>query len=260
MQLLPRYLVNNRVNIVANLAGFVTEYKPVYQRQIQIYKGIDNILEFRLLNADQKPINTQLYIPKFVAFDENNIMILQYDGNILDDGSTATRGLFTITILENDLLNIKQQYIKYNISLVDVDQNRIITYTDTHFGINGIMRVSAEAFPGAKASIVITNFLETSVGSDEYISDAIDAENGINNNEGLHTAAIYTQGYTGDVVVQATLDNQVTESTNWSDVITVTLDGSETDPTPVNFNGMFTYIRFKTNTDPATLTKILVRN
>ena len=70
MQLIPRYLVNNTVTIVANDSGFITEFKPVYSRQIKVYRGIDNTIQFRLLNADQKPINVASYTPKFVAFDE----------------------------------------------------------------------------------------------------------------------------------------------------------------------------------------------
>ena len=51
-----RYLAPNRINILANEAGFITEYKPVYSRALQVYKGIDNVLEFKVLNPDQKPI------------------------------------------------------------------------------------------------------------------------------------------------------------------------------------------------------------
>ena len=102
MQLLPRYLVKNTTTVVADMAGFITEYRPVYSKQLQVYKGIDNVLDFRLLNADQKPVDITSYTPKFVAFDENNTMVLEKDGTILDDGSTITRGKFTITITEND--------------------------------------------------------------------------------------------------------------------------------------------------------------
>ena len=74
MQLVPRYLVSNRTHIVADVAGFITEYRPVYNRQLQVYKGIDNVLQFKVLNADQKPLDIVNYTPKFVAFDENNNM------------------------------------------------------------------------------------------------------------------------------------------------------------------------------------------
>ena len=120
-----RYLVSNRINILANEAGFVTEYKPVYSRQLNVYKGIDNVLEFRLLNADQKPLDVDRYTPKFVAFDENNQMVISPRNgvNLQEGDSTAytKKGLFKVTITENDLLNIKDQFLSYNVYLVDYD-------------------------------------------------------------------------------------------------------------------------------------------
>ena len=83
----------------------------------------------------------------------------------------------------------------------------------------------------------------------------------INGNEALHTAAVYTSAYTGTVVVQATLDNQVTGTTQWADIATITLQGYETLPSPVSFNGVFSHIRFKATANPADkITKVLVRN
>ena len=54
MQLIPRYLVNNRTTVVVNDTGFITEYKPVYSRNLKIYRGIDNKIEFKIPNADLK--------------------------------------------------------------------------------------------------------------------------------------------------------------------------------------------------------------
>ena len=72
---------------------------------------------------------------------------------------------------------------------------------------------------------------------------------------------MYTSSYSGDIVVQATLDNQVTESTQWADVATLTFVGTETEPKPVNFNGVFSHLRFKADANPADkITKVLVRN
>jgi hypothetical protein len=266
MQFTPRYLVNNRVTIIANDAGFVTEYRPVYQRQLHVYRGIDNVLQFRLLNADQKPINVSAYTPKFVAYDETNTLVIEHDGvvNQLDD-SSASRGLFTVTVTENDLLNINQQYLKYNIYLVDSNSTKTLTYVDSHFDNNGTIFVDSYAFPGPKSSYSLTQFTEelgvAGDDSDNYwLSESISAEPAINGNEALHTAAVYSDSYVGDVVVQATLENQVTDNTNWADIATVSLS-NETEPKPVNFNGVFSHLRFKTTASPTnTISKILVRN
>lgn len=259
MQLVPRYLVNNRTTIIANDAGFVTEYKPVYSRQIKVFSNIDNKLEFRVLNADQKPINIEDYTPKFQAFDENNRLIIEHDGVALTgDDSAAIRGLFQITISENDLLNVKSQYLKYSIYLQNSDGDKTLTYAGSHFEGCGTIYVDTCQYPAPKGSTSVTTFLPE---NDVWYSSTIDAQPGINGNEALHTAAIYTNSYDGDIVIQSTLDNEVTDSTAWADIKTVTLTGSETEPTPANFNGVFSHLRFKATANPADkITKILVRN
>lgn len=261
MQLTPRYLVSNRITLVANVAGFVTEYRPVYSRQLQVYKGIDNVLEFRLMNADQRPIDTTQYIPKFVAFDENNNLVIEREGTILDDGSSSLRGLFTITVTENDLLNVKQQYLKYNVYLLNTSNEKVLTYSHSNFDNDATIYVNSRTFPGPSATYQVQQFEQTQVDSEEWISESVSAEPAINGNEALHTAAVYTNSYVGNVTVQATLDNQVTESSNWADIAVLEFTGLETEPLPVNFNGVFSHLRFKTDANPADkITKILVRN
>ena len=261
MQLVPRYLVNNTTIVVANMAGFITEYRPVYSKQLQLYKGIDNVLEFRLLNADQKSVDITSYTPKFVAFDETGQMILEKDCTILDDGSTVARGKFSVTVTENELLNVKQQYLSYTIYMQETDGDKMLTYSHSNFDNDATIYVNARTFPGPRASYEVATFSQEGVGVDTWYSETVDAQPAINGNEALHTAAVYTSAYSGDIVVQATLDNQVTESTQWADVATLTLSGTETTPAPINFNGVFSHLRFKADAHPADkITKILVRN
>ena len=261
MQLVPRYLVNNTTIVVANMAGFITEYRPVYSKQLQLYKGIDNVLEFRLLNADQKSVDITSYTPKFVAFDETGQMILEKDCTILDDGSTVARGKFSVTVTENELLNVKQQYLSYNVYMQETDGDKVLTYSHSNFDNDATIYVNARTFPGPRASYEVATFSQEGVGVDTWYSETVDAQPAINGNEALHTEAVYTSAYSGDIVVQATLDNQVTESTQWADVATLTLSGTETTPAPINFNGVFSHLRFKADANPADkITKILVRN
>ena len=262
-QLIPRYLVNNRIQIIANDSGFITEYRPVYQRQIKIYKNIDNKQQFRILNADQKPLSISGYAVKFNAFDENKSLIISHDATaVVGDDSAATRGLCTVTISENDLLNVDDQYLSYNVHLVDSNSDNTITYSDSFFGNNGTIQVISGALPGPRDSYNFTQFQQEGVNSTTFYSESKTAEPAINGNEALHSAAIYTSSaYIGDVVVQATLDSTVTESTLWGDVATVTFTGSETTPIPINFNGVFNHLRFKTSASPTDkISKILVRN
>lgn len=266
MQLVPRYLVNNRTTIIVNDAGFATEYRPVYSRNLKVFSNIDNILEFRVLNADQKPINISAYTPRFQAFDEDKRLIIEHDGVALyGDDSAATRGLFKVTITENDLLNVKSQFLSYSIHLVDANGDKKLTYAGTNFDGCGTIYIDTCQYPAPAESISVTTFNEDSgqAGVDDSVwySSTIDAQPGINGNEALHTAVVYTNNYVGDVSVQATLDNTVTEASKWATIATQSFTGSETEPKPINFYGVLSHIRFKASASPAnTITKILVRN
>jgi hypothetical protein len=262
MQLIPRYLVKNRIDVVLDVTGFATEYRPVYQRQIKIYKGIDNNIQFKMLNADQKPVSIAGKTPRLHAFDENKNLVLDIDGEVLDDGSTRrTQGMFTVAVTENDLLNLDQQYLSYTVFLVDDDtHDRSITYSDPHFNNPGVMFVSAQAFPAVKPSMVIQQFQQTQFGEDRWVSETASAEPHINSNEALHTLAIYTNGFVGSLILQATLNQQINEGVSWSDIKTVEFTGEETEPTVINTVGVFKYFRFVALADPETIEKILIRN
>ena len=262
MQLIPRYLIENKIDVISNDIGFVTEYRPVYSRQIKMYRGIDNSFQFRMLNADQKPVRIT-DTPVIVIFDESDNKIIERDCTVQDDGSTlTTKGLFTVTITENDLLNVKQQYLHYNVYMRSSSGNTL-TYANRNFESAGTIYVDGHAYAGPKSSNEITTFYQQNdywvAGSDN--TNSITADPGLNGNEALHTVAVYTSAYTGTLEIQATLDNQITGQNNWTTVSTIEFDGTETDPVPANFNGVYTYIRFKTSEDPEDkITKILVRN
>ena len=110
MQLIPRYLVNNRTTVLVNETGLITEYRPVYTKQIKLSRGIDNVLQFKLLNADQKAVTLTGKTAKFTAFDENKNMIIQRNGT---PHATIT-GLFTVSVTESELLNLPNQFISYD--------------------------------------------------------------------------------------------------------------------------------------------------
>lgn len=260
MQLQHRYLLKNRISIVLNEAGIATEYRPVYYRQLKIYKGINNVLEFRLLNSDQKPVSLSTYTPKFVAYDENNKLVLEKTATIIDDfSSAASKGRFNVTVADNDTLNLKGQYLTYTIYMVDSSSNsNVVTYNDAQFGSCGTIEIETCAFPGPLDSYTVSTFTQDNT---DWYSESIEADPAKNGNEALHTAAVYTDNYVGDVTVQATLENQVIGTTNWADIATVTFSGSESTPTPINFNGVFSHIRFKATANPSEkITKVLVRN
>ena len=256
MQLVPRYLVKNKINIISNDAGLLTEYRPVYQRTIKISRGVDNLIQFKLLNADQKPV-TITQTPMFIAFDENMRQIFQKECDILDDGSTRnTLGMFTVKITDADLLNVPQQYLKYNVYLLDNTGNRSVTYANTAFESAGVMYVDGASYPGPIPNYLINRFYKVGLawiaGGDS--SDSINVVSETANTNKIHTAVVYPNEYQGTLTIQGTLDGSV--GLNWFDIQEVEITGS--DLIPINFTGGFTFVRFKLDNDPTDNTPHIV--
>jgi hypothetical protein len=263
MQLTPRYLLKQRINLQSSETGYTVEYRPVYARQIKVYRGIENQLYFRLLNADQKPVAVTA-TPVFVAFDENRNQVLEYEATVTDDGSSRdSRGTFEVTIPERDLVNIRQQYLHYNIYLQNHMDHRTLTYAGRNFDSTGVIFIDGLSFPGPKRSTEIVNFYPV---NNQWIAgntaaDSVYAFPGTNGQDALHTVAVYSVGYSGLLTIQATLENQISGQNNWFDITQITFSGTENQPVSVNFNGVYSYLRFVFDNDPAGLiTKILIRN
>lgn len=255
MQLIPRYLVNNRTTVVVNDAGFATEFKPVYTKELNIYRGIDNNLEFKIVNADQKGKSLTGYTVRFVAFDEDGDQVLDKQAT----ASTTITGLCTVVVSESDIIDLQDQFLTYTLYLVDANGNKTLTYSHSNLANNGYAKISSKAFPGAKESKSVSVFTQHTGGNDEWTTQALDAEPGKNGNSALHTVAVYSSNFTGDIEIEASLSNTVSVGMPWTKVATVSL-ANETMPVDANFNGVYQYIRFRTTTDPANISKILIRN
>jgi len=263
MQLIPRYLYKNKVDVVTNDVGFVTEYRPVYSRQIKIYKGIDNTVQFRFLNADQKPIDISNEIIKFVAYRESNIKALD-----LTATATATKGLATLTIGKTDLEDLLQQYLTYTVYFDDGSAGQTLTYANSHFDASGTLFLDGSALPAPRgdvelqftdvASMLIVDpdkFDDIDFWATDYVAATPSGETFAFENSIIVTPAIDS----ADLTIQYTTDRQVTLGSRWIDITpsNVTSDSTQTQ---FEFDGTYNFLRIYTTVDPENITSIILRN
>ena len=141
-----------------------------------------------------------------------------------------------------------------------------LAYVNSHFGACNFIKVNDCVFPDPSLPKVVKVFIEDAPTyynnmSNNWISETIYADPESNGGHGLHTVAIYSDEYDGEITVQSTLENQVTEFTQWVDLATIQFYGDESEPVTANFNGIYTYMRFKASSNPTDkINKILVRN
>lgn len=182
MQKISTYLYPNRIELLADLAGFTVEYTNVYQRNIKIYSGIDNVLEFDIKNADQKRID-------LAVFTMIQLNVMDATGKELACSPyivtpTAVKGIAAATIPQADLEILDGQFLGYSITGVKNGQT-VILYADTRFGALGKMELIKNVIPWHSRQLAIYN--------------SFTGEFGISTKATYHTSAIPSTFYEADV-------------------------------------------------------------
>jgi len=144
MQKISTYLYPNRVQLLADLAGFTTEYTNVYQRTVKIYNGIDNTIEFDIKNADQKRIDlTDLTQIELHVMDAMGYALPSSPYSV---SATDIKGIATVVIPADDLEFLDSQYLQYSVTAIK-DFADVMLYADSKFGAIGKMELVKSALP-----------------------------------------------------------------------------------------------------------------
>lgn len=158
MQKISSYLYPNRVQLLADLAGFTTEYTNVYQRTVKIYNGIDNTIEFDIKNADQKRIDlSTLSNIELNVMDSQGKELSSSPYTISPLDQTTHKGLSTVTIPQEDLVELQDQYLRYSVTAIK-DGNDVILYGDSRFGAVGTIELVGSAMPVLRDDRVYKEF------------------------------------------------------------------------------------------------------
>jgi hypothetical protein len=178
---------------------------------------------------------------------------------ILDDGSTvSTTGDASCTITEGDLLPLDAKFYNFAVREVKSDGSNEVTYSDTGYAAAGTIELLDGAYPEFVDSTSISSF---TLSGDTFTSSAISGKPGINNNQALHTIAIYPKNFSGTVTVQGTMVDTSPTDNDYFTITTSSLSSASSVST-LNFTGVFQNVRFKaTRTSGTTgrIDKILYR-
>ena len=156
MQKISSYLYPNRVELLADVAGFTTEYTNVYQKTVKIYKGVDNVLEFDIKNADQKRIELNT-TPSITDITLNIMDASGYAVGTYEVTPTDIKGIATVTIPSADVADLKHQFLKYSVT-ASKDSASIPLYADSRFGAIGTIELVGNAGPVSHTRRVYTSF------------------------------------------------------------------------------------------------------
>jgi hypothetical protein len=269
MQKISTYLYPNRIELLANLAGFTVEYTNVYQRNIKIYAGIDNTIEFDIKNPDQKRINlSTLSNIELNIMDAAGLALPNSPYTVTPLDQTTYKGLASVTLPADDLADLDHQFLTCSVSAVQSGKD-VLFYGDTRFGALGKMELVGDAMPAIRDEQIATSFYK-------------DLQYGTNMVEYFHSSAIPLRFYeavpttvasiefrfnalAGTILVEATKDASISSETftlRGTILETFTITSTTTNLLKTyNDIGDYTYVRISyTNAtnNTGTITKVTV--
>jgi hypothetical protein len=210
MQKIQSYLYSNRIQLLANLAGSIpTEYTNVYQRNVKIYKGVDNVLEFDIKNADQKRID-------LTTVTNLQLNLMDDSGNGLSNSPyTITKnspiaGITSVTIPYEDLEDLSAQSLKYSVTAT-VAGNNIVLYADSRFGALGTIEIMGSAVPVCRKQTIYDRFSGeiNFMGNVIYHSSAYATKFYEAETTDYITFTIHYTNFAGELYVEGTTDSTI---------------------------------------------------
>tara|TARA_R110000823_G_scaffold75450_3_gene172607 strand:+ start:512 stop:1273 length:762 start_codon:yes stop_codon:yes gene_type:complete len=225
--------------------------ETVYARPLTAYRGIDNRFRIKIKNNDQKKVAIGDKTIIFNLVDRaNRVNYLTKTATIIAGGLD---GLAEVILTENDLLNLSGQYFNWSLVITDGEGNEFPAYVDDNYDAKGTLRLHDAVYPEFDPSVELTfpNMVDFTSGAD--------AKAELNRNGGLHSAQFYFSTYTGDLVIQGTMDSVASlQTANWFDITTLNFT-AQVDPIITSWTGVYSGIRFQRVITTGDVTQILYR-
>jgi hypothetical protein len=229
MQLNSSYLYPNRIEVFTSLLASLTSerYRRVYNRNLKIFRGVDNRVDIQLKNADQKSISAggSSLVFNLITREGKNLVIKKDCTLIADDVQNNLLGRAHVTISKTELFDIEPGFYDYSLvletrSVIDDDEYRVIgttlLYMDSQYGALGTIEIKegidGEVQPSAEVrSFLLTDPLASDASVGEfYVSDIIDTNRNTQTAQSVHTFQFYCSEFTGRVQIEGSLDNSAT--------------------------------------------------
>jgi len=291
MQSSSVYLYPNILDVYRLDASWTNErYRKVYNRNLKIFRSVDNRIDLQVRNPDQKTRNVVGTTLVFNLLSKERDLIIQKDCSIDD----ASIGRLYVTLDRTEVLDLEEGFYDYNIVQETRDVNGVVLtktplYVDTWFGAIGTIEVAGDLQGTLDDTVVVDTFARVvdfdknlatdgstpplnlprpnyarNTSSDRfaefYTSEVIDAKPHMGTSSSLHTFQFYFTNYLGDVKIQGSINPQGAspQAGDWQDLATI-------DPSTENYKnitGKWNWFRIKHTPDElntGSVDKILYR-
>jgi hypothetical protein len=229
MQLISVYLYQNKIDVFTNAsAGWLTKrYRRVYNRNVKIYRGVDNRIDIQVRNSDEKAADVTGSTLVFNLVErETQALVAQRDCVTV----SASTGKYYVILTERELLDIETGFYQYSVynelRTNNSDGTYLVTsrtplYIDSQYDTLANVEVldsgTGEIIPSTEIKAFSLHKSFGEAFSDYYISGIINARPQTTTPQSLHTFQLYCTNYSGEVVIQGSLDDD-NDPKNWVNI------------------------------------------
>lgn len=233
------YYYKQRQTIVfleLNSGGLNRRYTIVYAKELTVSKGVSNVLEFAIINQNQKPVN--------IDGKELTLRILSYDGKSTLLQKTLVpilpvTGITSLQLTPDDLIDIDPQKGYYTIEIPE-NSGGYPAFVDSMGGTRGILNIVDGVLPDfvpARTVTIPSHPWPANTMSNANVTGntAVYSSSTINtNSSGVFTIQTYYSNFTGNTRLEgSTLADfsapySITSNTaysNYSGVVGTTIEG-----------------------------------
>lgn len=112
---------------------FTNRNRTVYNRPIKVFQGIDNPIQVKVLNQDQKPVNLTGLTMQVAIQDPSNQMTIKVYAVTWTD---ITKGLGNAFLDKDTLNSLENRFYKLTFSTVDANTNNTNpVYVNDNYGV-----------------------------------------------------------------------------------------------------------------------------
>lgn len=260
------FLYDNTVELVVTTNSLYVDNRPMNNRKLYAHKGLTNTIIFNIRDRDRKLQN--VFNDELVAYITNPSTRSRLLTKRLH--TTSDVGIVKLYLTEGDLQNIVPGLYTMYVTRSDQNHGAMPVYTNQNNDVRFDIEISDQAAMEPVATQLDTEFTQVSSndhgnGVDIYASSALLGNLDRNFQNARHSIAIYTENYTGKVVIQASCllnaPGSDDASKDWFDVDTVELENHSqiVHRTFVVNANWIRVLSYPENTD-SVITQILLRN
>jgi hypothetical protein len=217
----------------------------------KIFRRAANNLDFLLRDIDRQPVVLDGVLT-FHLWDSKGNSLVEQPLAVVN----AARGHYRLTLSAASTIGLTLGIYVWSVSSSTNDTPALL-YTNTDYETKGIAEVSEGIItPADEPIIIMADDLTPLAG--QLQTGALAGAARADNPSGNHTLVAHLLAYTGDIIVEASLDLSTPTSQDWAEVARETLS-TRTGPVVLNFDGNYTYVRFRF-TDVDGVEKLVYRN